>query len=193
MARRCPETGGVYPELGLVFDVKDAAAFEATIAKTVDALCREAGKSERVTASRRVIEWHGKRLHVVDLAGVARRTMVPFTPTICFVGNRMLVTLVPHAMKEILLRHEMGTANAGLAGQEDVKSLLAAAPKGHSSFGYLDLQAILNLAYDTGVPAAPDGRRSPTCSAAPRCASTGPSCRPPAPCAPTSAASGPSA
>lgn len=147
-----PETGGLYPELGVAFDVKDANAFEAKVAKAADALCAEVGKTERVTASRRVIEWHGKRLHVIDLAGVKRRKMVPFTPTICFTGGKMLVTLVPHAMKEILLRAEAGTANAGLGGQEDVKTLLASAPAGHASFAYLDLQAILNLAYDTAVP-----------------------------------------
>jgi hypothetical protein len=148
-----PETGGLYPELGLSFEVKDPAAFEKTIASVADKVCEEAGKGERMAASRRVIEWHGKRLHVIDLVGVGRHAMVPFTPTICFVGNRMLVTLVPHAMKEILLRQESGTANAGLGGQEDVQALIAAGPKGHASFAYLDLQAILNLAYDTAVPA----------------------------------------
>ena len=149
-----PETGGLYPELGLSFEVKDPAACEKTIAAVADKLCEEAGKGEHMMASRRVLEWHGKRLHVLDLVGIGRHAMVPFTPTLCFVGNRMLVTLVPHAMKEILLRQEeMGTANAGLAGQEDVKALLDAAPKGHASFAYLDLQAILNLAYDTAVPA----------------------------------------
>ena len=148
-----PETGGVYPELGLSFRVKDPAAYEKLIEKTADALCQEIGRHEKVMASRRVLEWHGKRLHVIDLSGVSRHAMVPFTPTICFTGDRMLVTAVPHAMKEILLRQETeGMGSGGLAAQEDVKSLLAAGPKGASSFGYLDLQAILAILYDTGVP-----------------------------------------
>ncbi len=145
-----PETGGLYPELCLSIGVKDAAAYEKTVEKVADGILAQVSKHERVAASRRVIEWHGKRLHVIDLAYVEGRKPVPFQPTICFADGRMLVTLVPHAMKETLLRKEAG--GAGLAGEEDVKALLAAAPEGTGSIAYLDLQAILNLAYDTGVP-----------------------------------------
>ncbi len=145
-----PETGGLYPELCLSIGVKDAAAYEKTVERVADGILAQVGKHERVAASRRVIEWHGKRLHVIDLAYVEGRKPLPFQPTICFVDGRMLVTLVPHAMKETLLRKEAG--GAGLAGEEDVKALLAAAPEGTGSIAYLDLQAILNLLYDTGVP-----------------------------------------
>jgi len=146
-----PETGGLYPELCVSVGVKDAAAYEKTVERVADAILAEVSKRERVMASRRVIEWHGKRLHVIDLAFVEGKKPVPFQPTICFVDGRMLVTLVPHAMKETLLRREAG--GAGLAGEEDVKALMATAPDGTGSIGYLDLQAILALLYDTGVPA----------------------------------------
>ncbi len=145
-----PETGGLYPELCLSLGVKDAAAYEKVVERVVDGILAQVSKHERVAASRRVIGWHGKRLHVIDLAYVEGKKPVPFQPTICFVDGRMLVTMVPHAMKETLLRKEAG--GAGLAGEEDVKALLAAAPEGTGGIGYLDLQAILNLAYDTGVP-----------------------------------------
>ena len=47
-----PETGGLYPELGLSFDVKDPAAFEKTIATVADKLCEEAGKGDRCRRGR---------------------------------------------------------------------------------------------------------------------------------------------
>ena len=145
-----PETGGLYPELCVSLGVKDTVAYERTIEKAVEGILGQVGKDGRVSASRRVIEWHGKRLHVIDLAYVEGKKPLPFQPTICFVDGRMLVTLVPHAMKETLLRKEAG--GAGLAGEEDVKALLGTAPEGAGGVSYLDLQAILGLLYDTGVP-----------------------------------------
>ena len=148
-----PETGGLYPELSVSLAVKDPKTFEATFEKTVSGIVDEIVKKERVSASQRTIEYHGQRLHVVDLSGVRKRQMVPFTPTWAMLGDRLTVSAVPHAMKEIVLRNETGaSAGGGLAGQEDVKALLRAAPEGYGGFGYLDLQAAMSLLYDTGVP-----------------------------------------
>ena len=145
-----PETGGLYPELAISTAVKDPAKFEATAAKAVDGLLAKLGQKEHVTGSQRVIEWHGHRLHVIDLAGVKKHDMVPFTPTWTMLGDRWIVTLVPHAMKELLLRVEEKAGSLG--AQEDVQALLKAAPEGSGAFAYVDLQAVLNLVYDTGVP-----------------------------------------
>jgi hypothetical protein len=145
-----PETGGLYPELVVSFGVKDPAAFEQTAQKAVDGLLQTVGKDEGVTGRQRMVEWHGKRLYMVELAGVRRRDMVPFTPTWAVLDGRWVVTLVPHAMKELILRTEQG--GKGLADQDDVRSILRGVPEKATSLGYVDLQAFLTLLYDTGVP-----------------------------------------
>lgn len=147
-----PETGGLYPELAVLLTVKDPKAFEATMERAVNGIASVLGQEEKVSAVQRTIEYRGQRLHLLDLAST-RRKVVPFTPTWTLLGDRLVVTLVPHAMKEIVLRSQMGTeGSGGLAAQEDVRALLAAGPEGHGAFGYLDLQAIMALLYDTGVP-----------------------------------------
>jgi|GEM_PF-2236846 len=145
-----PETGGLYPELVVSFGVKDAAAFEKAAAKAVEGLLQTVGREERVSGKQRTVEWHGKRLYMIELAGVGRRDMVPFTPTWTVMDGRWVVTLVPHAMKELILRLEQG--GKGLADQEDVVSILRGAPEKATSLGYVDLQALLTLLYDTVVP-----------------------------------------
>lgn len=145
-----PETGGLYPEVVLSLGVKDPAAFEATAAKAVEGLLATVGKSERVTGTQRVVEWQGRRLYVIDLAGMNRRDMVPFTPTWAVLDGRWTLTLVPHAMKELILRQAAG--GKGLAGETDVAALLRHTPANATSFGYVDLQALLTLLYDTAAP-----------------------------------------
>jgi hypothetical protein len=145
-----PETGGLYPEVVVSLGVKDPAAFEKAAQKAVDGLLQTAGRDEHVTGRQRVVEWHGKRLYMVELQGVRRRDMVPFTPTWAILDGRWVITLVPHAMKELILRTEQG--GKGLADQEDVVSILRGAPEKATSLGYVDLQALLTLLYDTAVP-----------------------------------------
>lgn len=145
-----PPTGGLYPEVGVAVAVKDPEAFERTFASAVDGLAARLAKDGKVTAAPRVIEYHGRRLHVLDLSS-ARKDLVPFTPTWTMIDDRLVVTLVPHAMKEIVLRVE--AKEAGLSGEEDVRALLRAAPENHGGFEYVDLQAVANFLYDTAVPA----------------------------------------
>jgi hypothetical protein len=146
-----PETGGLYPELALSFKVKDPAAFEGVMERTVQGIAGAVAEGERVTVTPRTIEYRGKRLHVVDL-GSKRRKMVPFAPTWAILGDRLVMTMVPHAMKEIVLRTELGNPSGGLKAQEDVQSLLRTAPENSTGWVYVDLQAAMNLLYDTGVP-----------------------------------------
>lgn len=145
-----PETGGLYPEVVVSLGVKDPAAFEKAAQKAVDGLLQTVGKDEHVTGRQRMVEWHGKRLYMIELAGVRRHDMVPFTPTWTVMDGRWVVTLVPHAMKELILRTEQGAK--GLAEQEDMVSILRSAPENATSLGYFDLQALVTLLYDTGVP-----------------------------------------
>ncbi len=146
-----PETGGLFPELAVIAAVKDPAAFEGIFERAVNGIAGAASEKERLRVAQRTIEYRGKRLHVVDLEATRGKRIVPFTPTWAVLDGRLVVTLVPHAMKEFILRTSEGVG--GLASQEDVRALLAAAPAGHGKFTYVDLQAAMNLVYDTGVPA----------------------------------------
>jgi hypothetical protein len=145
-----PPTGGVFPEAAICAAVKDPKAFEAVMEKAVDGIARRAARDGRVVVKTRTLDYRGTPLHVIDLAG-AGKDVIPFTPTWALLGDRLVVTLVPHTMKEIVLRR--AAKEAGLAGEEDVKALLSEAPAGHGGFEYVDLQAITTFLYDTGVPA----------------------------------------
>ena len=145
-----PETGGLYPEVVVSLGVKDPAAFEKAAQKAVDGLLQTVGKEEKINGRQRMVEWHGKRLYMIEVSGVRRRDMIPFTPTWAMLDGRWVITLVPHAMKELILRTEQG--GKGLADQEDVVSILRGAPEKATSLGYVDLQALLTLLYDTAVP-----------------------------------------
>jgi len=146
-----PETGGLYPEFALALKVKDPAKFEATAENAINGLLQTVGREERISARQRTVLWGGKRLHVIDLSSTRKRGMVPFTPTWTMLGDQWVVTLVPHAMKELILRSEAG--GKGLAGEEDFSSILRQSPEGATSLGYVDSQALLTLLYDTAVPA----------------------------------------
>jgi hypothetical protein len=145
-----PTTGGLFPEVVVSVAVKDPAAFETTFSKAVDGLLEHVGRSEEVSGRQRVIDWKGRKLHVIDLQATQGDDPIPFTPTWTMLGDRWVATLVPHTMKELLLRLDAG--EKGLEGQEDFQSLVAAGPKGAGGVSYVDLQAVLALLYDTGVP-----------------------------------------
>ncbi len=68
------------------------------------------------------------------------------------IDDKLVVTLVPYAMKEIILRVQGITTQPGLATQEDFQSLMAVKPADAAIVEYVDLKALLSLLYDTGVP-----------------------------------------
>ena len=146
-----PDTGGLYPELAVMMQVKDPGAFEDTFDQMARGLAGMANEEGDMVASTRTLEYHGKRLHLFEMQAAHGRKVIPFTPTWAMLDNWLVVTLVPHAMKEIVLRQEAGQTG-GLAAQEDFQSLQRMRPESAGRVGYLDLQAILSLVYDTGVP-----------------------------------------
>jgi type II secretory pathway pseudopilin PulG len=147
-----PDTGGLYPEVVFFSGLADPSTFEATFSKAVDGLAGAVTEEGEVLVSQRVLEYRGQRLHVVDLTMAQGDDPAPFTPTWTILRDRLVVTLVPHTMKELVLRSQESTSAPGLGGEEDFRALLAAAPPDHGDLGYFDLQALVSLLYDTGVP-----------------------------------------
>jgi hypothetical protein len=145
-----PETGGLFPEVALALTVKDPQAFEAVFARLADGIAGAVNEEGDVLASTRVLEYRGTRLHLFELQEAKGDDVVPFTPTWAILGDRLVLTLVPYAMKEIVARR--AETSKGLADQEDFAALRAQLPDGASTFEYVDLQAAMNLVYDTGVP-----------------------------------------
>ncbi|MDJ0973199.1 MAG: DUF3352 domain-containing protein [Planctomycetota bacterium] len=147
-----PETGGIYPELAVMMKVKDPAAFEPIFDRFANGLAGWLTEEGDVIASTREIQYRGQTLHLFEMQEARGDDVVPFTPTWAFRGNWLTLTLVPYSMKEIILRTSEGTADGGLAGEEDFQALMAQMPADAGAIGYLDFQAIMNLLYDTGVP-----------------------------------------
>lgn len=148
-----PETGGLFPEYVYFLGAKDPAAFEATMDRFVQGLAGMMTQEGDVIATSRTLDYHGTQLHILDLQGNRPRKMVPLMPTWARVGDAFAISLVPHTMKEVILRAEAGgPAHGGLAAQEDFQEILGARPRDAGSLGYLDLQGILTLLYDTGAP-----------------------------------------
>ncbi|MGE0192339.1 MAG: type II secretion system protein GspG [Planctomycetota bacterium] len=148
-----PETGGLFPEYVYFLGAKDPTAFEATMDRFVQGLAGMLTQEGDVIATTRTLDYRGVTLHVLELQGDRRREMVPFMPTWARLGDAFAISLVPHTLKEVVLRAESGgPAHGGLAAQEDFQEILAARPRDAGTVGYLDLQGILTLLYDTGAP-----------------------------------------
>lgn len=146
-----PETGGLYPELAIMLQVKEPAAFEKTFARLTNGIAGAVSEEGDVIASTRELDYRGQTLHLFEMQAARGDDVVPFTPTWTLLDDWLVLTLVPHTMKEIVLRGAM-TTGGGLAEQEDFKSLQRVRPAGAGELTYIDLQAIMNLLYDTAVP-----------------------------------------
>ena len=68
-------------------------------------------------------------MHLFEMQEVRGDDVIPFTPTWVMLDDWMIMTLVPHAMKEVVLRAEMPTTGGGLAAQEDFRSLQDVLPE----------------------------------------------------------------
>jgi len=146
-----PETGGLYPEFAMMMQVKDAASFEGIMQRTATGIAGMVSEEGDVVASTRTLDYRGHKLHMLELQAARGDDPIPFTPTWTMIDDWCVLTLVPHAMKEIVLRREAGTGD-GLAAQEDFQALRRVMPADAGAMGYLDLQGIMSLIYDTAVP-----------------------------------------
>ncbi len=150
-----PETGGLYPEVALMMTVKNQDEYESVFDRFANGLAGMVTENGDVIASTRVIEYAGQRMHLFEMQGAHGDDIVPFTPTWAVMDGKLFVTAVPYAMKEIIARkkEQAGVSGVhGLASQEDFQSVLAAMPSTAGAIEYLDMQAIMNLIYDTAVP-----------------------------------------
>jgi hypothetical protein len=148
-----PQGGGLYPEVALVATVKDPAAYEQVLTRLCEGIAGSVNEEGRVIVRSRVMEYEGQRLHLVELQRAQGQGVVPFTPSWALLGDRLVVTLVPYTLKEIVWRAQHANeAGPGLVAQEDFRALLAEKPASAGAIGYFDLQAVLSLLYDTGVP-----------------------------------------
>ena len=147
-----PSTGGLFPEVVMLLKAKDAAVFEANVKRLVDGVAGMLTEEGDALASTRTLTFRDHTLHLLDLEGPRRGRMVPLTPTWTrLADNWFAVTLVPHTMKELILRVS-GTGEAGLAQQEDFRAVMSHKPAAAGSVGYIDLQGLAALLYDTGAP-----------------------------------------
>jgi hypothetical protein len=148
-----PQGGGLFPELAVMLTVKDPAAYEKTLLKLWEGVAGMVNEEGDVLMRPRVLDVDGQRLHLIELQAARGDDVVPLTPSWTLLGDRLVITLVPYTLREIVWRAKNPTeAGGGIQSQEDFKALWNARPAAAGEFGYLDLQAILSLLYDTGVP-----------------------------------------
>jgi len=147
-----PATGGLYPEVAVILEVKDPAAYEGTFDRFTQALAGLLNEEGDVLASTRAMDYHGVTMHLFEMQAARGDDVVPFTPTWALIGDRLVVTLVPYAMKEVILRAQGVTTTPGLASKEDFQALMALKPADAGGMEYLNLKAGLGLVYDTLVP-----------------------------------------
>ena len=145
-----PKTGGLYPEFAYLLGAKDPAAFEGIMERVANGLAGVATAEAGIVASTRTMDYHGVKMHLFDMQGTSRRDVIPFTPTWARIGDAFAITLVPHTMKELILRREV--TESGLAGEEDFQAIRRAMPEGAGTLSYIDTQSLMMLAYDTLVP-----------------------------------------
>lgn len=147
-----PATGGLYPEVAVVLVVKDPASFEGVFDRLTQGIAGLVSEEGRIVATTRSLPYHGTTMHLFEMQKARGDDVVPFTPTWALIGDRLVVTLVPYAMKEIILRAQGVTGTPGLATKEDFQSLMALKPVHAGAMAYVDLKGLLSVLYDTGVP-----------------------------------------
>ncbi len=148
-----PETGGLFPELALFVGAKDPTAFEQVLDRLMKGIAGVATAEAGIVATTRTLDYRGTTLHLLDLQGHRKSEMIPLTPTWARIDDAFVVTLVPHTMKEIVLRNaEGGPAGGGLAAQDDFREILGARPRDAGSVEYFDLQGVATMVWDTAVP-----------------------------------------
>ncbi len=145
--------GGLFPELAMLTTVKDPAAYEALLVRAMEGIAGAVNESGEVIARPRELLYEGQKLHLMELQMARGDDVVPFTPSWALLGDRLVVTLVPYTLKDVIYRaRHPERAGPGLKEQEDFQALWAQKPAAACSVGYLDFQALLTLLYDTGVP-----------------------------------------
>ena len=147
-----PPTGGLFPELAVIFQVADGAAYEDILDRFAASIAGIVNEEGDVIASTRTLDYHGTRLHLFEMQAARGNDVVPFTPTWAILGDRLVITLVPYTMKEIVLRAQGRASAPGLASKEDFQALMQVKPAGSGAFVYLDLKSASALLYDTLVP-----------------------------------------
>jgi len=148
-----PPTGGLVPEIAFAARVREPEAFERALERVVGELLARASVGGDLLATAHTLPGPGGvRLHVVDLDRPPGDGVAPFTPTWAVVGDRLVVTLVPHAMREILARARTGAPSLGhdpaVAGLRGVPR----ADGDRTADVHLDTAAALRCLYDTGAP-----------------------------------------
>lgn len=147
-----PAAGGLFPEVAVILEVKDASSFEGVFDRLVQGIAGAVNEEGDILASTRTMDYHGVKMHLLDLQAARGDDVVPFTPTWALLGDRLVITLVPYSMKEIILRNQGQTSTPGLASKEDFQALMALRPADAGGMEYLNLKAGLGLLYDTLVP-----------------------------------------
>lgn len=148
-----PQGGGLYPEVALMATVKDPAAYEQVLTRLNEGIAGALNEDGDVLARPRTITFEGQTLHLFELQSAHGREPVPFTPSWTLLGDRLVITLVPYTLKEIVWRAKHADeAGPGLEAEEDFRALWRLRPEKAGAVEYLDLQAVLSLLYDTAVP-----------------------------------------
>ena len=147
-----PVGGGLFPEIAVIFEVKDPASFEGVFDRLAQGIAGALNEDGEVLASTRTMDYHGITMHLFEMQEARGDDVVPFTPTWALLGDRLVITLVPYSMKEIVLRSQGLASTPGLASKEDFQSLMALKPGTAGYMEYLNLKAGLGLLYDTLVP-----------------------------------------
>lgn len=143
-----PAGPGLFPEVALSIPVKDAAAFEGPFAAAVDGLCGYVADRGAGHVSQRALGVDGATMHVIEQHGSDTGEDWPCSPTWALVGDRLVVTAVPHAMRSILRR--VSSPVAAPAGQ-------AAGPASARALGTactISTRELVAGAYETLVPLA---------------------------------------
>ncbi len=145
-----PMTGGLFPEFVFMLKMKDAAVAQQNMERLANGIAGMVNESGEAICSVESRTYHDKPMNLFHLQAARGRDVLPFTPTWSFMGDWMMVSLVPHTMKELILRsRETGES---ITASPDFQSLLKHKPDHASFVTYYDTASIMGLIYDTAVP-----------------------------------------
>ena len=99
-----PETGGIFPEVALFLKVRDPKGYATVFERLARGIAGVVTEEGDVIAAPRTLAYRDRTLHLFEMQWAYGDDPFPFTPTWVLMDDWLVLTLVPHTMKEIVLR-----------------------------------------------------------------------------------------
>lgn len=152
------DAGGAFPDVVLSIPLRDPAKFEPLFARAVAGLVADLSERGDARFAQRELVVGAHTMRVIASKGTGGSETPAFSPTWAVVGDRLVVTLVPHTMRAVFGRVDRADAAGSssvhaLASSPEVAAELSSA-RASGTACVVAVGDVMTRVYDTVVPLA---------------------------------------